>query len=62
MSSIEPEIGLMLYNNAISKETLERVIFYYAEIICFICYSLLTTNIVTLKLTRSMIGDVSIIV
>ena len=25
------------------------------------CYSLLTTNIVTLKLTRSMIGDVSII-
>ena len=33
MSSIEPEIGLMLHNNAISKVTPERVIFYYAEII-----------------------------
>ena len=31
--SVEPEIGLMLYNNAISKATPERVIFYYAEII-----------------------------
>ena len=31
--SVEPEIGLMLYNNAISKAMPERVIVYYAEII-----------------------------
>ena len=68
MRSLEPEIGLMLHNNAISKQrfnaiskaTPERVIFYYAEII-YVLLFILTTNIETLKLTRSMIGDVSII-
>ena len=44
MSSLMPKIGLMLYNNAISKATLTRVIFYYAEIIIEMFYLLFSIH------------------